>query len=69
MNSVRSSIPLDLEAGLRTLSEDVLALRRARRGTAMSLQEYLDFLRQFVDPPAAALRARRGPRGDTPFQL
>ena len=69
MNSARSSTPLDLEAGLRTGPEGVLALRRARRGTPMSLQEDLDFLQQFEDPPAAELRARRGPRGDRPFEL
>ncbi len=69
MNSARSSTPLDLEAGLRTRPEDVLALRRARRGRSLSLQEYLEFLRQFEDPPAGELRARRGPRGDRPFEL
>ena len=69
MNSVRSSTPLDLEAGLLTRPEDVQALRQARRGTAISLQEYLDFLKQFEDSPAAVLRARRGPRGDRPFEL
>ncbi len=69
MNSASSSTPLDLEAGLRTRPEDVRALRRARRGSPMSLDEYLAFLRQFEDPPAAVLRARRGPRGDMPFEL
>ena len=69
MSSVRSSTPLDLEAGLRTRPEDVLALRRARRGRPLSLEEYLDFLRLFEDPPASVLRARRGPRGDKPFEL
>lgn len=69
MTSAKSSTALDLEAGLRTRPEDVLALRRARRGRPMSLDEYLTFLRQFEDPPATALRARRGPRGDTPFTL
>jgi len=69
MNSARSSMPLDLEAGLRTRPEDVLALRRARGGKAMSLAEYLDFLRQFEDSPPDVLRARRGPRGERPFEL
>jgi hypothetical protein len=69
MNSVRSSTPLDFEAGLLTRAEDVQALRQAKRGTAMSLSEYLDFLQQFEDPPAAVLRARQGPRGDRPFEL
>jgi hypothetical protein len=69
MSSAGSSTPLDLEAGLRTRPEDVLALRRARREPAMSLQDYLDFLARLDDPPAAVLRARPGPRGDTPFEL
>jgi hypothetical protein len=69
MNSAKPSTPLDLEAGLLTRPEDVQALRQARRGKAMSLSEYLDFLRQFDDPPADVLRTRRGPRGDRPFVL
>lgn len=69
MNSERSSTPLDLEAGLRTRPEDVLALRRARRGRPVSLDDYLAFLRQFEDPPADVLRGRRGPRGERPFEL
>jgi hypothetical protein len=69
MNSAKPTTPLDLEAGLLTRPEDVEALRLARRGKAMSLAEYLDFLRQFEDPPPDVLRARRGPRGDRPFEL
>jgi hypothetical protein len=69
MNSARSSTPLDLEASLRPRPEDVLTLRRARCGRPMALQEHLEFLRRFDDPPAGVLRARRGPRGDTPFDL
>jgi hypothetical protein len=69
MNSAKSSTLLDFEVDVRTSQEDVLALRRARRGARMSLDEYLNFLRQFDDPSAAVLRARRGPRGDGPFEL
>jgi hypothetical protein len=69
MKSVRSSTPLDLEAGLLTRPDDVQALRQASGGTAISLQEYLAFLRQFEDTPAAVLRARRGPRGERLFEL
>ena len=69
MNSASSSTPLDLEAWLHTRPEDVLALRRARSEPAMSLQDYLNFLAGFEDPPPALLRARRGPRGDIPFEL
>jgi len=69
MNSAESSTPPNCEVGLLTHPEDVQALRRVKRGTPMSFQEYLDFLRQFDDPPAAVLRTRRGPRGDMPFEL
>jgi hypothetical protein len=69
MNSAGSSTPIDLEAGIRAHPEDVLALRRARRGPAMTLEDYLDFLAQFEDPPVAVLKARRNPRGDIPFEL
>jgi hypothetical protein len=69
MSFGRSSTPLDIEAGIRTRPDDVRALRKTRFGTALSLQEYLEFLRQFDDPPAAVLRARRGPQGDKAFAL
>jgi hypothetical protein len=69
MNSASSSTPIDLEAGLHTGAEDVLALRRAKSERAMSLQDYLSFLAGFEDPPPALLKGRRGPRGDTPFEL
>lgn len=69
MNSAKPTTPLDLEAGLLTRPEDVEALRQARRGRPMSLDEYLTFLRQFEDPPTTVLRARRGPRGERPFEL
>ena len=69
MNSAGSSIPIDLEAGLCTRPEDVTALRQARRGAAMSLNEYLDFLKGLESAAIATLRARRGLRGDAPFEL
>jgi len=69
MNSEGSSIPIDLEAGLCTRPEDVAALRQARHGTAMSLEEYLDFLKGLESAAVATPRARRGLRGDTPFEL
>lgn len=69
MNSARSSTPIDLEAGLPIRPEDVLALRRAKRAPAMTLQDYLNFLAQLEDPPVGVLKARRGPRGDIPFEL
>ena len=59
----RSHLDLDLPATV----EDVAALRRARASVRMSGEEYLRFLAQFSFSPAA-LRARRGPRGE-PFRL
>jgi hypothetical protein len=69
MNSAGSSAPIDLEAGLRIGREEIIALRHSREGTAMSLEEYLDFLQALETPSIATLRARRGPRGDSPFEL
>jgi hypothetical protein len=69
MRSAGSSTPLNLDAGVRTSREDVAALRRARRTAQESLDGYLAFLKGLGHPPAAILRARRGPRGNTPFTL
>ena len=69
MNSAGSSTPIDLEAGLRIGRDEVMALRRSRDGTAMSLEEYLDFLQGLETPSIATLGVRRGPRGDRPFEL
>jgi len=69
MSSAGSSTPIDLEAGLRTRPEDILALRLARRKGVMSLEDYLAFLKGLEDSPTTRLRARRGPRGDAPFEL
>jgi hypothetical protein len=69
MSFAESSTPIDLEAGLRTRPEDVAALRRAARPTVLSLEEYMEFLARLDDPPIEALKARRGPRGERPFDL
>ena len=69
MNSAGFSTPIDLEAGLRIGQEEVMALRQSRNGTVISLEEYLDFLQGLENPSIATLRARRGPRGDSPFEL
>ena len=69
MNFAGSSTPIDLEAGLRIGQDEVMALRQSRDGRAMSLEEYLDFLQGLENPSIATLRARRGPRGDSPFEL
>jgi hypothetical protein len=69
MSFAESSAPIDLEAGLRTRPEDIAALRRAACPTVLSLEEYLDFLTKLDHPPSEALKARRGPRGERPFEL
>ena len=69
MNSAGFSTPIDLEAGLRIGQEEVMALRQSRNGTVISLEEYLDFLQGLENPSIATLRARRGPRGDSLFEL
>jgi len=69
MNSAGFSTPIDLEAGFRIGQEEVMALRQSRNGTAISLEEYLDFLQGLEDPSIITLKARRGPRGDSLFEL
>ncbi len=69
MSFAEPSAPIDLEAGLQTRPEDIAALRRAARHRALSLEEYMDFLAALGDPLHEILRARRGPRGDRPFEL
>jgi hypothetical protein len=69
MSCAESPAPIDLEAGLRTRPEDIAALRRAARPRNLSLEEYLDFLAKMGEPSCEVLRARRGPRGERPFQL
>jgi hypothetical protein len=61
--------PLDLEEGVPTTPEDVAALRRARQRNVLSTEDFLRFLDQLPRPSRAALRSRRGPRGDEPFKL
>jgi len=58
----------DLERDLPTTPEDVAALRRARRDSAMSPQQIADAVRQFESPTYAELRERPGLRGE-PFTL
>ena len=57
-----------LERDLPTTPEDIAVLRRLRREVALSPAEYEAFLEAFPEPPAEAMRARRGPRGE-PFEL
>jgi hypothetical protein len=67
IDSMKSNAPApDFE--LHATAEDIAALRRARAAAArMTGEEYLRFLARFTWSPAA-LRARRGPRGE-PFKL
>jgi hypothetical protein len=69
MRSKNSYEFLDLNRGLPTTKEDILALRRARKTEILSFEGYLKFLANFAPPSATALRARRGPAGNAPFEL
>jgi hypothetical protein len=69
MTSSEPSETLNLERDLPTSPADVAALRRAMAAAALDLEGYLRFLAQLPVPTAAALRARRAPRGELPFEI
>ena len=69
MSSADRSGMLDLKRDLPTTAEDVAALRRARAVHPLDLNAYLRFLASLPPYPAPDLRAKRGPRGDRPFNL
>jgi len=69
MNSANSYKWLDLDTGLPTRQDDIIALRRVRTARLLSFAAYLDFLGRFAPQPAGVLRARRGPTGPKPFVL
>ena len=69
MKSKNSYEFIDLDLGLPTTEEDILALRRARKAETLSFAGYLEFLANFAPPSATALRARNGPAGIAPFEL
>jgi hypothetical protein len=69
MKSSGSVEPLDLDRDLPTAPEDIAALRKLRGRPRLDFDGYLRFLASFDAPSAAELRARRGPRGDRPFDL
>jgi hypothetical protein len=69
MKSKNSYELLDLNLGLPTTQEDILALRRARKAKSLSFAAYLKFLANFAPPSATVLRARSGPAGIKPFEL
>ena len=58
---------LDLERGLPTTEEDVIALRKLRY-PSMTDAEYMRFLTTLHTPDQETLRAKHGPRGE-PFKL
>ncbi|MEW6488988.1 MAG: hypothetical protein AB1578_13870 [Thermodesulfobacteriota bacterium] len=60
---------MDLERDLPTTPEDVDALRRASTAAARQEVDYLAFLSTFGETSPERLRARRGPRGNEPFEL
>ena len=69
MSSAERGEWLDLERDLPTTPEDVAALRRLRRHSAMDLDSYFRFLRSFPAATVQELSARKGPRGHEPFAL
>ncbi len=69
MKSSKSCELLDLDSDLPTTREDVVALRKARQSRPMDLAAYLEFLASLPPLPQSALRARKGPRGNNPFEL
>ncbi len=69
MKSANSSEILDLDQGIPTTWDDVIALRRARNSQRMSLSAYFDFLSRLPQPSMAELRTRKHPAGIKPFEL
>ncbi|HEY3171186.1 MAG TPA: hypothetical protein VGK86_01280 [Thermoanaerobaculia bacterium] len=69
MRSNRPGKLLNLESDLPTTEKDVEAQRRLRAGPVLGLEDYLRFLAAFEPPSYEALRAKRGPCGDSPFEL
>lgn len=63
MRSDDSPDILRFDRDLPTTAEDVAAMRRLRYGPRLEFPEYLQCLAALDPPPAATLRARRGPSG------
>jgi hypothetical protein len=68
MRSKKEAQGLDLENGILTTEEDILALRR-NRVHILNFEEYLDFLESFDDADIAVLSRRKGPAGPERFEL
>jgi hypothetical protein len=60
---------LDLERGLPTTPEDVLALRRVRARRRLATEDYLSALARLPSPSREAVRSRRRAGGAEPFRL
>jgi hypothetical protein len=69
MNSSDRWNPIDLDKGLPTTREDVIALQPVRSLGTLDLEGYLAFLSRLRMPGASAQRAKSGPRGGPPFEL
>jgi hypothetical protein len=61
---------LDLERDVPTTPEDLAALKRARElASRVNFDACLRFLAALGPAPPAALRSRKGPRGNEFFEL
>ncbi len=60
---------LDFERDLPTTQEDVVALKRLRGYPRLDFDGYMRFLASFEPPSPEDLRSRKGPRGDSCFEL
>jgi hypothetical protein len=69
MKSSARSDRLDLARDLPTTDEDSVALQRAKADRPLDDREYIRFLEQLPSLANDALRAKRGPRADRPFEL
>ena len=61
--------PLNLERDLPTTLEDVAAQKRHKADQRPDTEDYLRFLARFDPISPDELRRKRGPRGDSPFEL
>jgi hypothetical protein len=60
---------LDFERDLPTTPEDIVALQRLRGYPRLDFDGYLRFLASLEPPSPEELRSRKGPRGDSRFEL
>jgi hypothetical protein len=67
--SNRRADRLDLTRDLPTTKEDVAAQRRLKAGQGPGSEQYLRFLASFDPVSLEELRRKKGPRGDSLFEL